>query len=327
MRIAALGFYSLRFGRSRGALWDARVRAFEKFGHENLLIDIRLEKDYKILMDRVLNFKPDILWMDLKDGLQFLIYLVEQTSRRDFLTVWWLGDLRAPENFPSPVPVKHPRVDLGRIQGLIDFFFLTNSGPFLKAYRRIYGINHAYFMPHPLCPEVFHSLDLEKRYELSFAGGMSNIIYHRERTKLIRRLQRELKLFVTTAWGEQLAELYSRSKLVFGANVIDEDPEFQPELYTSSRFQIAMACGACHLCQWFPGIERLVRNHEHVVWWKTEAEIPELLDYYLAHDEERERIAANAEKLAHSHWSYSAIFQDMFDVINGGTEGFRGFLD
>ena len=87
-----------------------------------------------------------------------------------------------------------------------------------------------------------------------------------------------------------------------------------------------MGCGAFYICQWFPGIEKLAENDKHLIWFKTENELLEKVDYYLEHKEEREKIRMNAQELAHSKHTFVHRIQNMFDIINGKANGFYGFL-
>lgn len=336
MKICGLGAFGHRKGRP-GQDWDSHCRAWETLGHDTMLVNIRrwsTHKDflrdveyYEDLRDRVLAFEPDLLWMALKDGLSFLIRFVEDVGRRDFRAVLWFRDLRVPEGVDSPVPVKPPTIDPKQAWGLIDYLFLSSGGKLLQQYQRAYKVPRVCFMPHTVVPEIMCPQDVPQKRDIVFTGGMDELLWHRGRTRLIKRMSTRYSVEARSNIFRKLAEFYSSSKIVFGADVVGEDPAFNPMYYTSNRIWLAMACGSCYVCQWFPGIDRLARNHEHLVWWKDEQELYEVLDYYLAHDEERERIGYNARALILDKHTHIKRMQNIFDFMEGKVDDFQGFLD
>ena len=327
MRICALGAYGRRHGWP-GFSWDGQFRAWKDLGHDVMHVDIRSEgKDYEDLRDRLLAFEPELVWIDLKDGLPFLIRLVDDIGKRDFRVLYWLRDLRAPEGTSSPVPVKPPKVKLEKIRGLIDYLCLVAGGKLLLQHQRMYEVPRVCFMAQFCVPPVIYRRDVPQVHDIVFTGGMDLSIWHRGRTKLIRRMCDHYSVKVRNNAIKDLSEFNSSGKIVFGADVVGEKPEFQPLYYTSQRFWQALSCGSCYVCQWFPGIERLARNHEHLVWWKDERELYEVLDYYLAHDEERERIGRNAQVFACDKHTHIKRIQNIFDFMEDENVGFQGFID
>lgn len=323
-RICALGAYGVRYNEL-GYDWDGQARAFKKLDVETLLLDIRQEKDFGSLKEKVLGFHPDILWIALKDGLPFLIKLKKELGKLDFKVVYWFRDLRGIEGVKSNLPIKSPKIDPIDIQGVIDYVFLSSAGQ-IEDYKRIYGVNKVYFMPDFCSPEFMHKVDVKEKYNIVFTGGLEREVFHGGRTRLIRNLMRHYNLQVRNNILNNIAEFYSSSKIVFGADVIGKDKDFQPYLYTSNRFFIALACGSFYLCQYFPGIEKLAENHKHLVWFKNEKELYDLIDYYLEHDKERKAIGRNAQELAHSKHANITRIQNILDIIDGKTEEFYGFI-
>lgn len=327
MRICALGAYGRRHGWP-GFPWDGQYRAWKALGHDVMHVDIRGEgKNYEDLRDRLLAFAPELVWIDLKDGLPFLIRLVGDVGVRTFRTLYWFRDLRAPEGVSTPVPIKPPRVDPEKVWGLIDCLFLVAGGELLHQHQQAYKVPRACFMPMFCVPEVSYRRDVPQVHDIVFTGGMDGSLWHRGRTRLIKRMSKRYSVRVRNNAIVDLAEFNSSGKIVFGAGVVGEEPAFQPLYCTSVRFWLALACGACYVCQWFPGIDRLVRNHEHLVWWKDERELYQVLDYYLAHDEERERIGRNAQALAHDKHTHVERIQNILDFVEGKVDSFRGFID
>ena len=219
--------------------------------------------------------------------------------------VYWFCDLREPE--PS---------DLG---DLIDILFLSNSGQ-IEDFRNAYHIEKAYYMPQAYTPAFMHRLNLQEIWDIGFAGLLSSKL-HSKRTKLLKKLSRKYKVTVRNDVRANIANFYSKSRIAFGMN-----PDSYKFLFTSNRFFIALGCEAFYCCEWFPGIDKLVRNHEHAIWFKTEKELFDLIDYYLENTEKREAVRKNAQALAHSKHTYSERIKNMLDIIDEKTDEFYGFL-
>lgn len=81
------------------------------------------------------------------------------------------------------------------------------------------------------------------------------------------------------------AECYRSCKI--GINV----SHFDRSRYTSDRMFRLMGSGAFCLTKWYPNIEKDFEDGVHLRVWKTLDELNELIDYYMAHPEEREQIA------------------------------------
>jgi hypothetical protein len=89
---------------------------------------------------------------------------------------------------------------------------------------------------------------------------------------------------------EKEASIYRGSKI--GINV----SHFDRSRYTSDRMYRIMGCGTFCLTKWYPKIEEDFTDGVHLRVWRTLDELQELIDYYLAHPEEREAIAARGQR-------------------------------
>ena len=307
-KICAIGGYDLYGYTQLGFHWDGQARAFKELGYKTLLLDIRKDKNYENLRAKILDFQPDILWLGLKDCLPFIEWMekdIKKLRKKGSKVIYWFCDLREPE------PIN--------LSDLIDVMFLSNAGQ-IEDYRKAYNLEKVYYMPQACTPAFMHRLNLQKVYDIGFTGSLAGD-FHRKRAKLLKKLSRKYNIIIKNDIRNNIANFYSKCRIVFGMN-----PDFNKYLYTSNRFFVALGCGAFYLCQWFPGIEKLAENHKHLVWFKNEEELFKLIDYYLKHDEKREEIAKNGQKLAHSKHTYVHRIQNMLDIIDGKTNKFYGFL-
>lgn len=322
-KICAIGAYTTRYDEL-GYHWDGQERAFHSLGYNPLFLDIRKDT-YKNLRRKIIEFNPDILWLGLKDCLPFIEWMKEDLKKIGCMIIYWYCDLRGIEGIKGVFPLGRPVIDAKKIGSLLDYIFLSNAGQ-IEDYKRTYGTEKVFYMGQSCSPTFHHRVNLKEKYDIAFAGKTDKSIFHKERTKLIRKISRHYNTIIRNDVRNNIAEFYSSSKIVFGAEILSEERKFLPYLYTSNRFFVALGCGAFYLCQWFPGIEKLAQNHKQLVWFKTEKELFELVDYYLKHDEQREMIRKSAQELAHSKHTYVHRIHNMLDIIDGKTNDFYGFL-
>lgn len=320
MRIVALGEYWKQRHRV-GLWWDSQARAFEAFGHQTMLVDIRQEEDWDALSDRVRAFGPDLLWIALKEGLAFLLHYCRRYPRT-FRTLLWFVDLRSPEGQPGPWPVKTPIVDPAEVHGKLDFLFLSNAGQ-LDAYRKAYRPDLACYMPQCFGPEALRRVRVPEFYNIGFTGCCrADCRWHSDRARLIRRLSEAWPVEIRDdLYGDALAQFYGECRIVLGVDATDKIA-----LYQSNRIWNATGCGAFYLTCYIPGLERLAENHRHLVWFHNTDEMIGLAAYYLDHDEEREQIRRNARAWALQKHAWEPRMQNAFQILRNEAPGFTGWL-
>src|SRR6185295_12681796 len=101
---------------------------------------------------------------------------------------------------------------------------------------------------------------------------------------------------------EQAAQKFSESKIVFNISMLDD--------LNMRTFEV-MGTGSFLLTNWIPTIEELFEDGKHLVLYRSLDEMVDKAKYYLAHDEERERIAqAGYEEVIRKH-----KIQDRMNII------------
>jgi len=181
-------------------------------------------------------------------------------------------------------------------------------------------LNRVYFMAQSYMPNVFHHIDIPEKYDIGFTGALSKDRLHSTRRMILDALSQKYTVKVRNNVRNNVAEFYSESRLVFGTS------DFPYQYYTSNRFFIAMGCGSVYLTKKFPGIDKFVRNKEHVLWFDTDEEMLDLVDFYIKNDAARRKIGENAQKLAQEKHTCVHRVRNMIDIAEGKTEDFYGFL-
>ena len=305
-RICAIGQYMMIRYNQLGFDWDGIPRAIDELGHDYILLEGMRNMDYKILHEAILAYKPDYLLLVLKETLPILFDIAKDLKKIGTKTIFWFTD-----------PDKPWQMDL---DGVLDYMFLSNTGQ-LEDYRKAFNIKNVYFMAQPCTPSIMHRCNLPEIYDVGFTGALSKDKLHDTRRKVVNDLSGKYNVAVRNNMRNHVSEFYSQSKIVFGAS------DFKYELYTSNRIFVAMSCQRAYLTNKFPGIERLFKNKEHLLWFENYSEVMDIVDYYLKHDSERNKIAENGARIAHAKHTYKERLKNIFDIVEGKTDKFYGFLE
>jgi glycosyltransferase involved in cell wall biosynthesis len=153
------------------------------------------------------------------------------------------------------------------------------------------GIANPIWLPHAVEPLAYPKFDLlDKKYDVCFVGHVNS-------QNRVDALDRLFAAFPNFYYGQQLfenaARKFAESKIVFNIAMTDD---------INMRNFEAMATGSFLLTNWIPTIEELFEDGKHLVLYRSLDEMVDKAKYYLAHDEERERIAqAGYEEVMKNH--------------------------
>jgi hypothetical protein len=166
---------------------------------------------------------------------------------------------------------------------------------------------HVFFVPIGVFDDVFE-IKSERIYDVGQVGALN----HPYRIRIARELQRryhvnDIDRFYPHA---EVREVYSRSKI--SVNAANDELI----LLNMRMFEI-MACGALLITGPVdPAFDEMFQEGVHFVRYKTDPDLFDKIDYYLAHDEERERIAraGQAEVLARHRFEHRV--RDIMQIVS-----------
>ena len=115
--------------------------------------------------------------------------------------------------------------------------------------------------------------------------------------------------FGASHWGD-LFKIYQRADIVLGMNSQRESPTM-----TSMRVYEVLACKKLLLTDWSLATERFFENGKHLVISKSPEETIKLYNYYMAHPEEREKIATAGYKFVMENHTYVNRLQRVLRVL------------
>ncbi len=161
---------------------------------------------------------------------------------------------------------------------LFDVVFLAQR-EYIPAFKER-GIANVHWLPLGCDPEIHGKQETPKVCDIGFAGSITQ--NHQRRALLLERLQRRFNVKVERVFLDEMAHLYSGSRIVFN-NAIRND--------LNMRVFEALCAGSLLLTDDAEGLTEFFQDGRHLALY-TDANIEERAAYYLARDDEREAIAA-----------------------------------
>jgi len=188
--------------------------------------------------------------------------------------------------------------------GCIDQFFATVQ-PRVE-FLRSRGIS-ADLLPFGYHPDWGGDLAIERDIDVLFLGALV-----KRRGVLVHQLQQQLErrgrklTAVRRAFGEARTELLNRTRIML---VLLRTPHDMPAM----RLLLGMACGALVVCEKCAGTSEF-RSGEHFVMAGLE-QLPEVIDYYLTHEDERCRIARQGHEFVTRELTIENMLCRLLDQI------------
>jgi hypothetical protein len=105
---------------------------------------------------------------------------------------------------------------------------------------------------------------------------------------------------------EQYRQICASAKVVIGCDLRDD-----VELYFSNRTWLTLGCGGFLVTRYVPKLEELLRDGEHLAWYRTIEEAPAVVARWLKDEDGRRRVAEQGRAHAHAHHSYAKMLERM----------------
>lgn len=205
-------------------------------------------------------------------------------------------------------------------------------------YREI-GLPNAIYFPYGCNEQIFHKLDVPKRYDVSFVGS-----WHPYREWLIERI-RKAGVNVKVAghrWPEgeisqeKMVRLFNDSRInlnlsnsaSWDARYLASSPRaFINRLRSKKNIEQMKArifevngCGAFQLSYYVEGLAHCYEIDREIGVYADADDLVEKVKFYLAHSEVRESIADNAYKRTLREHTFARRFQSIFQRMGLSNE-------
>lgn len=182
---------------------------------------------------------------------------------------------------------------------IVDYLFIAQ-----KYFLPLYPAGKTTWLPLAADPDLHKLFPREPvQYDVGFLG---NDTYPKRRA-LLEKIGQKYKLLWSTAKpGEEYSRMLSRCKILFNYAMYKD---------MNMRFFEAMSIGRLLLSDKVPGQDNLFIDGKHYVSFTDWEDLDKKIEYYLAHEKERELIAKNGEHYVHSFHTYADRVNKMLEVM------------
>lgn len=204
---------------------------------------------------------------------------------------------------------------------MIDYFFTVDK-KMANWFNNNTAVKGHYISAGVFGPECIIR-DVTKKHDVIFVGSSK---YHPEwpyRSKLINwldvtygnRFEHYGNGGVKYVRGLDLNKLYWSTKVVVGDTLCID---FKYPDYWSDRIYETLGRGGFLIHPYIKGLENEFKDKEHVVFYEygNFKQLQELIDYYIEHDDEREKIRLAGHKLVKSKYTYKHRWQHILKEIS-----------
>ncbi len=221
----------------------------------------------------------------------------------------------------DPFPERNTeRLAIAREIGIV---INTSCGRFLRAYKDA-GVKCAAFIPNLCDPDIQYRYKVEEKWkaDIIFTGKPEHTRLDRnnERYNLVHRLSKFPNSKIYGAFGVPRVDGIDYFYAISGAKIgLSINIANNVRLYHSDRLINFLSCGTFVLSRRVPDTNLLFEDGVHLRYFDTADEFFELADWYLNHEQEREKIARSGIQKAHSDFNCEKMAQYMLDLVDTGT--------
>lgn len=204
-----------------------------------------------------------------------------------------------------------------------DIVISTGGGRFLRTYKDA-GVSCCAFMPNMCDPDIQYRYNTEEKWhaDIIFTGKAEHkrLDRNNERYHLVQRLCQMPNTKIYGDFGFPRVEgidyfhAISGAKIALSINIVND-----VRLYHSDRLVNCLSCGTFTLAKRVPDTDLLFEDGVHLRYFDTTDEFFELADWYLKHEQEREKIAIAGMERAHTEFNCERIAKHTLDLIETGT--------
>ncbi|MGE5499138.1 MAG: glycosyltransferase, partial [Syntrophothermus sp.] len=184
-----------------------------------------------------------------------------------------------------------------------DYVFIAQK-EYIPVFKKA-GIQNVYWLPLGCDPAIHGKKSSQKIYDIGFVGSILGNEHQRRRT-LIEKLKTIGQFEYQRCFWEDMAELFSKSKMVFN-NAIKND--------LNMRLFEVMSTGTLLLTDIAKnsGQEEMFKDGEDLVIYSDD-NIADKAAWYMVHESERERIAERGRMLVHNAHTYEHRLEELINV-------------
>lgn len=268
--------------------------------------------NWQILMAQIKGFRPDIL--QIFDLHYFSPKFLKEAKRYVRKIV---GEISSPIMIPR--------------ENLKCYDIIFSSMPhFVKEFREM-GIS-SFYLPYAFEPEVFKIIGKPKRkYDCVYVGGLGRNI---DKTSFLERAAEKANIdfwgytypppdksspiwpkYHGQAWGIEMFKILAQSKIVVNCHTQKIGKYFASKYANNMRLYEATGMGAMLITDFKENLGELFEIGKEVETYNSLEELVEKINYYLKHDEEREKIARAGQERTLKDHTFEVRARKILEII------------
>lgn len=272
------------------------------------------EKADNALCEFAKHYQPDLVFIGFSRGLDKYTVRALRSAAPQAIFFGWDGD---------PWPSNNPgRIEVG---SELDLVFATNNGEFLDEYRS-HGAKKCLFMPNLVDSDIDRRYEVSKRWQSNILwtgkaqhqSGIESGESDRQQVLDLISMRADAKIYGCLDYpkisGLDYFYAISGARIGISINAINTIP-----LYHSDRFTHYSAAGTMVLAKRVPETGQLMKDKQHVCYFDTAEECLELVNWYLEHEAERQKIADTGMAYCHANFNATKIAGYILTAIETGA--------
>ncbi len=276
--------------------------SLEKLGHEVIPINERyFYQERNRIVEEVAEGAEVFLFH--KGGIKFNVALEDFIELLNHITckkVMWFWDKVAIKEI-----AQNREKWVQSVIPFIEYAFLTD-----ETWARRHNYKNVYILRQGIGDKNAHLGKYRKEYDvpIAFLGSV-----YGERIEWVFRLKaifKEKFKVYNNIFGENLCDFCASAKIIVA-------PKYpQDDFYWSARIYKILGSGGFLIHPKLYGLKEEFEEGKHYVGYKTFEELVEKIEYYLKHDEEREKIRLAGHKHCIQNYTYTQRVKKMLEIIS-----------
>ena len=202
-----------------------------------------------------------------------------------------------------------------------DLILSTGAGQFLQDFKAA-GVPRVAFLPNMCDPDIQFRYPCEERFatDIIFTGKVTHgsLGGAGDREKILERLSKMPNSRIYGAFGIPRIHGLDYFRSISAAKIgLSINYTNDVQMYHSDRLINYMACGTFVLAKRVPDTGRLFEDKVHLRYFDSEEEFFDLAEWYLSHEQDREKIATAGMEYAHAEYHFMRMTGYLLDLAEG----------
>lgn len=298
--------------------YDARIfsycdalRQLSPFKSKTLTSRFYKSKVDRLLANQIKDYKPDIVYVSFARVLNAETIEIMRKVAGNAVFIGGDGD-------PWP-KLQGDRIETAK---KLDILTATNDGQFLQDYRDA-GVPLCVFMPNMCDPDIDcrYPVGAEWQTDILWTGKAKHHADSSEtlRQEIVAKLVQHENCTVYGSCGRPQIGGFDYLYAISGARIgVNVNAVNSVRLCHSDRLTHYLACGTFVLAKRVPDTDLLFKDGLHLKYFDTVDEFFDLADWYLAHEDERKKIADAGMKHVHENFNSQKIAGYILELVEKG---------